>query len=60
MLPIPNKFKLPILLVLVGGVGALQAVSHLEPTWAWIGAVVQVASLLEAFVTVPNATAAKS
>jgi hypothetical protein len=57
MLPIPNSIKLPILLVLVGGVGALQALAHLEPAWAWIGAVVQVASLLEAFVTVPNAAA---
>jgi hypothetical protein len=59
MIPIPNSIKLPILLVLVGGVGALQAIGHLEPTWGWIGGVAQVMALLEAFFTVPASAVRK-
>jgi hypothetical protein len=57
MIPISPKVKLAVLLILVGGLAALQAIQPLAPTWAWIAAVVKVLSLVEAYLTVPGGTA---
>lgn len=59
MLPIPNNIKLVVGLILVAAVGAAQALTHLEPTWAWLGVIVQTLTALEFFFTVPSAASAK-
>ena len=53
MIPANPTLKLVIGLILVGGVGALNAIGKLEPAWLWIGDVVSVLTAAELFFTVP-------
>lgn len=59
MLNINPTIKLVIFVSLVAIAGGLNAVAHVEPQWKWIGGVVNVVLLLEAFFTVPTSVAAK-
>jgi len=59
MIPLPANVKLVVALLLVGGLGALNAIYNVEPTWKWIGSAAGVLTLLETFFTVPPSAAAK-
>lgn len=54
MIPIPANIKLALLVLIVGAIGALHAITTVEPTWSWVGTTVQVLSLVEAFFTLPS------
>lgn len=55
MIPMNPKVKLIVGLVVVGGIGALGALGKVEPTWQWIGGIVQVLTAVELFFTPPSA-----
>lgn len=57
MIPIPAKLKLVLGIILVAAIGALQALSKLEPAWSWAGGVVQLLTMLELYFTVPHTQA---
>lgn len=57
MIPINPTAKLVIVVILAGIIAALQALLKLEPTWVWVGGVVQVAMLVEMYFTPPSTTA---
>jgi hypothetical protein len=54
MIPIPANIKTVLALVLVGAVGALNALGKLEPSWSWVGAVVSLLVVLETAFTIPQ------
>jgi len=51
VLNINPTIKLVLGLILVGGIGALQAIAKVEPTWAWVATIVQVLTAVELFLT---------
>jgi hypothetical protein len=53
MIPINPTVKFWILVVLTGASGALAAIFKLQPTWAWIAAVLPVLAVVESYFTVP-------
>ncbi len=57
MIPMNPTVKLIIALVLVGAVGALQALFKVEPAWTWIGTIVQIATAAELYFTIPPMSA---
>lgn len=59
MIPLNPKFKFVVGLLLVGGVGALQALVKVEPTWTWLGTLVQVLTVGELYFTVPSGAESK-
>ena len=54
MIPINPTVKFWILVVLTGLIAALQALIKLQPAWAWAGAIVQILSAVELYLTVPS------
>lgn len=59
MIPLPAKVKVILGVVLVVGIGALNALGHVEPTWAWVGTGVQALTALELFFTIPPSAVKK-
>ena len=59
MIPINPTLKLVIALAIVGAVGAAQALTKVEPSWTWLGALIQGLTMLEVFFTIPSGTKAK-
>ena len=59
MIPLPANVKLVVGLLLVGAVGAASALLKVEPSWSWLGTVVQLATALELYFTVPAVAAKK-
>lgn len=60
MIPMNATLKLVIGLVLIAGVGALNALLKVETAWTWIGTAVQTLTALEFFFTVPAAASANA
>jgi hypothetical protein len=54
MIPINPTVKFWILVVLTGLIAALQAAFKLKPAWALAGAIVQILSAVELYLTVPT------
>jgi hypothetical protein len=59
MIPLPANVKLIVGIIVVGGIGALNAIAHVEPTWAWVGTGVSVLTAVELFFTIPNSAVKK-
>jgi hypothetical protein len=59
MIPLPANVKLFLALLIVGSVGALNALAKVESTWNWIGSVVSLLAVLETFFTTPPSASLK-
>jgi hypothetical protein len=57
MIPLNPRLKLILGLVVIAAIGAIQALGKAEPTWTWVGLVVQLLSASELYLTVPGSTA---
>jgi hypothetical protein len=57
MIPLNPRLKLVLGLVVIAAIGALQALGKAEPTWTWVGLVVQLLTASELYLTVPGNTA---